>query len=385
MHNIPYSRQNINEDDIEAVARVLRSDFITQGPSIALFEETVKRFCGATNAVAVTNGTAALHVILQALGIGKGDMVWTSPISFVSSANCALYVGADVDFVDCDPVTANMDVAALEAKLQQSEKNGTLPKALIPVHFSGRACDMQAIAALAKHYGFAVIEDAAHALGGHYDNGEPIGNGAYSDAVIFSFHPVKSIATGEGGMVVSNNAELAQKVSMLRTFCITRDPNLIEGESDGPWYYQQLGLGFNYRMTDIQATLGASQMQRLEGFIARRRSLAARYEKILSALPLTLPPASDKSAWHLYVIGLKSSCKVSRREVFEFLRAANIGCNVHYIPIHTQPFYRKLGFKPGDFPNAEDFYSRAISIPLFPGLTEEEQDYVADKLGEVLG
>lgn len=384
MRYIPYSRQDINEEDIKTVTEVLLSDYITTGPSIEEFEQSIKNYCRAENAVAISSATAGLHVCLLALGIGKGDIVWTSPISFVASSNAALYVGADVDFVDVDPLTGNMDIEKLSEKLSEAERRENLPDVLIVVHFSGRTCDMQAIAELSKRYGFAVLEDAAHALGAKYQDDSPVGNGKYSDATIFSFHPVKSIATGEGGMITTNNKELAERMRLFRSHGITRDISMMQNESHGAWYYEQLHLGLNYRMTDIQAALGVSQMKRLNHFIQQRNNLAGRYSTLLKDLPLILPPEDDNSAWHIYVIHVAQSAKISRKELFDKLRNEGIGVNVHYIPIHLQPYYKKLGFKYGDFPNAEDFYSRAISIPLFPSLKESEQDFVAEKLAEFL-
>ncbi|MCE3232168.1 MAG: synthase [Rickettsiaceae bacterium] len=378
MQNIPYSRQDISEEDIAAVASVLRSNFLTQGPAIEQFETSVKQFCDARNAIAVSNGTTALHLVLLALGIGKGDFVWTSPISFVASSNCALYVGASIDFVDCNPSTANIDIDKLTEKLEQSEKNGQLPKALIVVHFSGRTCDMEAISKLSKQYKFAVIEDSAHALGASYKNNKHVGSGQYSVATTFSFHPVKSIATGEGGMIMTEDNALAEKLRLLRTHGITRDKSLMQNDPHGAWYYEQIDLGFNYRITDIQSALGTSQMKRLTQFISRRRQLAERYTELLSGLPLLLPPADNSSAWHIYVIQLTKTDL--RKEIFDKLRAAGIGVNVHYIPIHLQPYYSKLGFKPGDFPNAEKYYSGAISIPLFSSMKDQEQDYVVQTI-----
>ena len=356
MNFIPYSRQDISEEDIQSVVEVLRSDFLTTGPLIKKFEESVKDFCGATNAIALANGTAALHVVLNALGVEKGSLVWTSPISFVASANSALYLGADVDFVDVELSTANIDVDKLEEKLKEAEQQGRLPDVLIVVHFSGRACDMQRISQLATQYDFKVIEDAAHALGGRYESGNHIGYGKYSDATTFSFHPVKSIATGEGGMIVTEDDGIAQKARMLITHGITRDESLMKGESEGAWYYQQLYLGNNYRMTDMQAALGVSQIKRLDDFTRRRFEIAAKYNEELASLPLILPALDAKSAWHIYVIRLSDDVAISRRKIFDKMRAANIGVNVHYIPIYKQPYYKKLGFEVGHCPVAEKFY-----------------------------
>jgi len=377
---IPYGRQDISEEDIAAVVEVLRSDWLTTGPAVERFEHAVARTSGAAHAVAVANGSVALHLACRALGLGPGDALWTSPNTFVASANCALYCGAGVDFVDIDPATYNMDAAALEEKLK---KAGRPPKIVVPVHFAGQPCDMQAIGALARRYGFAVVEDASHALGATY-RGEPVGNGRHSELTVFSFHPVKIITTGEGGMVLAGRADLAEKLRMLRAHGITRDPARMAENDPGGWYYEQLDLGYNYRMTDLQAALGASQLERLESFLARRRQLAARYDGLLAGLPLITPKQhpDGRSAWHLYVVQVEK--KASRRKAFESLRAAGIGVNVHYIPVHLQPYYRRLGFRPGDFPNAEAYYAGAITLPLFPRMTDREQDQVVAALARAL-
>jgi UDP-4-amino-4,6-dideoxy-N-acetyl-beta-L-altrosamine transaminase len=384
MNNIPYSRQDIDNDDISAVIKVLKSDFLTTGPVIEEFEESVKSFCSVKHAVAVSNGTAALHLALLSLGVGKGDIVWTCPISFVASANCALYVGADIDFVDCDPLTGNMDINLLIKKLEKAKLLGKLPKVIIAVHFSGMACDIKMIAKLAQLYDFKIVEDAAHALGAAYEDGAKVGSGIYSDFTTLSFHPVKSITTGEGGMLVTENMELADKARLLRTHGISRDNNKMHNDSHGPWYYEQLDLGFNYRITDIQSALGVSQMKRLPLFINRRQQIVARYSNELKNLPLILPKMSNDSAWHLYVIQLSNLAKISRADLFNKLRQSGVGVNVHYIPIHTQPFYKNIGFKEGDFPNSELFYSRAISLPVFQSMEDAQQDYVIEKLQEFL-
>jgi UDP-4-amino-4,6-dideoxy-N-acetyl-beta-L-altrosamine transaminase len=383
---IPYGRQNISQPDIDAVVAVLRSDWLTQGPAIERFEQAVTDYCGAAQAVAVNSATSALHLACLALGLGPGDRLWTSPNTFVASANCALYCGARVDFVDIDPRTYNLSVDALRDKLERAERAGRLPKVVIPVHFAGQPCDMAAIHALAREYGFRVIEDASHAIGGRY-LGEPVGNGRYSDITVFSFHPVKIITTGEGGMALTQDPELAETMRRLRTHGITRDPARMVGEVQGPWYYQQIELGFNYRMTDIQAALGYSQLQRLEEFVARRHELADRYDALLAGLPV-ITPWRDPEAWsafHLYVIRLdERRMGQSRRAVFEALRQKGIGVNVHYIPVHTQPYYRALGFAEGDDPEAERYYREAISLPLYPTLTEAEQDQAVSALRETL-
>lgn len=383
---IPYGRQDISQQDIDAVVEVLRSDWITQGPAIPRFEQAVAEYCGVKYAVAVTSATAALHIACLAAGLGSGDILWTSPNTFVASANCGLYCGAEVDFVDIDCRTYNLSIEELERKLERSNKLGKLPKIVIPVHFSGQSCQMDRIAELAKKYGFQVIEDASHAIGASYQ-GKPVGLCQFSDMTVFSFHPVKIITTGEGGMVLTNREDLYEKLIRLRTHGITRNPDFMTEESHGGWYYQQLELGFNYRMTDIQAALGASQMQRLNEFVTQRRFLAQRYDELLQDLPLTLPwqHPDTESSWHLYVIRLKLDkiCK-THRQVFEELRQAGIGVNLHYIPVHTQPYYQELGFKWGDFPQSEQYYCEAISIPLYAGLTSEEQDRVVCALREVI-
>jgi UDP-4-amino-4,6-dideoxy-N-acetyl-beta-L-altrosamine transaminase len=376
---IPYGRQDISDEDIEAVVAVLRSDFITQGPSIRGFEEAIADYCGAAHAVAVNSATSALHIACLALGVGPGDLVWTSPITFVASSNCALYCGADVDFVDIDDATANMSVEALAAKLAAAETAGRLPKVVIPVHLCGTSCDMKAIRELGDRYGFKIIEDASHAIGGRYLD-LPVGSCAHSDITVFSFHPVKIITTGEGGMAVTNDPQLAQRMDLLRSHGVTRDPSLMTREGDGPWYYQQVDLGFNYRITDIQAALGLSQMSRLDEFVARRHEIADWYDEHLAKLPLQLPvrPTDSYSALHLYVIRVDlENTQRTHREVFERLRAQDIGVNLHYIPVYTQPYYKRLGFAAGLCPAAEHYYARAISLPLYPGLTESDLEAVA--------
>ena len=383
---IPYGRQEINQADIDAVVSVLTSDFLTQGPMVPRFEEAVAGYCGTGHAVAVNSATSALHIACLAIGLGPGDWLWTSPITFVASANCGLYCGAHVDFVDIDPRSYNLCPTALEKKLVVAESEGRLPKVVIPVHFSGQPCDMAAIHSLSQRYGFRIIEDASHAIGGKYQ-GEPVGNCRFSDITIFSFHPVKIITTAEGGMALTNDAELANRMALLRSHGITRNPGEMTHESDGPWYYQQLELGFNYRMTDIQAALGVSQMSRLDEFVARRHNLAQRYNEAMAHLPLTLPwqHPDSHSAYHLYVIRTKpDSSKISRRQLFEELRAAEIGVNIHYIPVPAQPFYRQMGFKQGDFPEAERYYAECISLPMFPALNLQEQDQVIHSLEKAL-
>jgi UDP-4-amino-4,6-dideoxy-N-acetyl-beta-L-altrosamine transaminase len=384
---IPYGRQEITEADIDAVAAVLRSDFLTQGPMVPRFEQAMAGYCGARHAVAVNSATSALHVACLALGLGPGDWLWTSPITFVASANCGLYCGANVDFVDIDPRTYNLCPKALERKLVEAERQGRLPKVVVPVHLCGQSCDMAAIHALARRFGFRIIEDASHAVGGRYKS-EPIGNCRYSDITVFSFHPVKIITTAEGGMSLTNDAALADRMALLRSHGITRDPAQMTHEPDGPWYYQQIDLGFNYRMTELQAALGLSQMSRLDAYVARRHALARRYDGLLQALPVVTPwqHPDSHSGLHLYVIRLKlAEIRVSHREVFESLRADGIGVNLHYIPVHTQPHYRRMGFESGRYPEAEKYYAEAISVPMYPALSDEQQRAVGAALQKALG
>ena len=383
---IPYGRQDISQTDIDAVVCVLKSDFLTQGPQVPLFEKIVAQHVGAQHALAVNSATSALHIACLALGLGPGDWLWTSPVTFVASANCGLYCGAKVDFVDIDPRTYNLCPYALEAKLVAAEISGTLPKVLVAVHLCGQPCDMVAIHALGQKYGFKIIEDASHAIGGKY-KGEFIGNGRYSDITVFSFHPVKIITTAEGGMALTNSDTLAADMSLLRSHGITRDPAQMTHTPDGPWYYEQIGLGFNYRMTELQAALGLSQMQRLDDYVARRHQLARRYDQLLADLPVTTPwqHPDSYSGLHLYVIRLQlDKINKTHRQVFEALREQGIGVNLHYIPVHTQPYYQRMGFKAGDFPQAEMYYAEAISLPMFQSLTNQQQDQVVDVLNNVL-
>ncbi|HAU1250226.1 TPA: UDP-4-amino-4,6-dideoxy-N-acetyl-beta-L-altrosamine transaminase [Legionella pneumophila] len=383
---IPYGCQDIDECDIEFVIETLSSDWLTQGPRISQFESAIANYCVVKHAIAVSNGTAALHLICMALGIGAGDLVWTTPNTFVASANCARFCGADVDFVDIDPKTYNLSVDALERKLKFAAKTGKLPKLVIPVHFAGQSCDMEAIYSLSKKYHFHIVEDACHAIGGNYKNYK-IGSCQFSDATVFSFHPVKLITTGEGGMVVTNNDELNLKLRTLLTHGITREPTLMNEEPHGPWYYQQITLGYNYRITDIQSALGISQLRKLNGYVNRRHELAKNYDSKLQELPLVIPYQANYnySAYHLYVIRLKlNTINKTRLSVFNELREAGIGVNVHYIPVHLQPYYRQLGFKKGDFPEAEKYYEEAITLPLFPTLTEKQQDYIINQLNKIL-
>lgn len=373
MNMIPYGRQAITQSDIDAVVAVLRSDFLTQGPQVPLLERGLAEYCGASHAVVVNSATSALHVACLALGLSEGDWLWTTPTTFVASANCALYCGAKVDFVDIDPQTSNLNPQALEQKLIIAEREGRLPKIVIPVHLCGRPCDMQAIHALSKRFGFKIIEDASHAIGSRYRN-EPVGNCRYSDITVFSFHPVKIITTAEGGAAMTNHAELASKMALLRSHGITREPEQMVDAPDGPWYYEQIALGFNYRMTDLQAALGVSQMARIDEFVAQRHQIAAKYDKLFVDLPVQVPTHDqDYSALHLYVIRLKLDL-ISRthHDVFVALREQGIGVNLHYIPVHTHPFYREMGFAMGDFPESERYYREAISLPIYPGLSDED-------------
>ena len=369
---------------------VLQSDFLTQGSQVPAFEERVATYTGAKFGVAVNSATSALHIACLALGLGQGekgkdDWLWTTPITFTASANCGLYCGANIDFVDIDPLTLNMSITALEEKLQLAAAENRLPKIVIPVHFTGEPCDMAAIHALSQQYGFKVIEDASHAIGGKYHK-QPIGNCEFSDITVFSFHPVKIITTAEGGLATTNDPALAEKMQLLRSHGITRDANLMTDEPDGGWYYQQIDLGFNYRMTELQGALGVSQMNYLDDFVTRRHQLAKRYDELLTDLPIMLPyrnPA-NYSGFHLYPIQLTADSGKTRKQVFDSLRAQNIGVNVHYIPVHTQPYYAKLGFKQGDFPHAERYYAQAISLPLYYDLSEASQTQVVNAIYQAL-
>lgn len=383
---IPYGRQHITQSDIDAVVEVLRSDFLTQGPAVPRFERAVSDYCGVAHAVAVNSATSALHIACMALGLGANDWLWTTPITFVASANCGLYCGARVDFVDIDPRTYNLCPIALERKLVEAERDGRLPKIVVPVHFSGQSCDMRAIHGLAQRYGFSIIEDASHATGGRYGDGL-VGGCRYSDITVFSFHPVKIITTAEGGMALTNDADLAGAMALFRSHGITRDPSRMTHAGDGPWYYQQIGLGFNYRMTELQAALGMSQLARLDEYVLRRHVLAQRYRALLVDLPIVLPwqHPDNYSSFHLYVVRLRlEQIRRTHREVFESLREQGIGVNLHYIPIYKHPYYQRLNTGTGDCPEAERYYSEAISLPMYPTLSEEDQDEVVVALRKAL-
>jgi UDP-4-amino-4,6-dideoxy-N-acetyl-beta-L-altrosamine transaminase len=383
---IPYGRQWIDEADVEAVVAILRSDWLTQGPAVGRLEAAFTRLCNVPHAVAVNSATSALHIACLAIGAGPGDVVWTVPNTFVASANCARLCGADVDFVDIDPGTYNISVPALEARLRAAKTAGRLPKAVIPVHFSGRAPDQQAIWSLAKDYGFCVIEDASHSVGATH-GGEPVGSCRWSDIAVFSFHPVKIVTTAEGGLATTRDTALAERMARLRTHGITKDPALLSRPDEGAWYYEQIELGLNYRLTDMQAALGLSQLRRLGDFLRRRRELVARYDRLLADVPVTRPLIDllDESAWHLYVIRIDPKrAGRTRRQVYDAMRAAGIGVQVHYIPVHLQPYYRALGFKPGHCPAAEHYSEEALSLPLYPALSDGDQDKVVDALRAAL-
>ena len=379
---IPYGKQAISEADIQAVVAVLRSDWLTQGPAVPAFESAVAGYCGAQHAVAANSATSALHLACMALGVEPGDRVWTSAVTFVASANCARYCGAEVDFVDIDPRTYNMSVDALAGKLEAAQRAGTLPKVVIPVHLCGQSCEMASIHALALKYGFRIVEDASHAIGGSY-RGKRVGDCRFSDIAVFSFHPVKVITTAEGGMAMTNDVRLARRMQLLRTHGITRDPEGMTHGPDGAWYYEQLELGFNYRMTDVQAALGLSQMRRLGDFHTGRHAVARRYDLLLAEVPVVTPwqHPDTVSGLHLYVVRLKlKDMRKSHREVFDAMRAAGIGVNLHYIPVYRQPYYARMGFRRTDYPEAERYYAEAISLPMYPGLSEPQQGQVIDAL-----
>jgi UDP-4-amino-4,6-dideoxy-N-acetyl-beta-L-altrosamine transaminase len=379
---IPYGRQEITQEDIALVTEVLQADFLTQGPAIKRFEQAVANYCSATHAVAVCNATAALHLACKALGVGPNDWVWTSPNTFLASANCALYCGANIDFVDIDSNTYNLCAEQLAQKLIQAEREGKLPKVVIPVHFSGQSCDMQAIKKLADKYDFKIIEDASHAIGASY-LAEKVGSCQYSDITVFSFHPVKIITTGEGGMLLTNDSYLAEKIRLLASHGMTRDPNLMMDKAEGPWYYQQIDLGYNYRITDIQCALGYSQLQRLNQYVSKRHEIAEIYNTALADLSITLPFQASYaySAYHLYVICVEEH---NRLEIFKILRDAGIGVNVHYIPVYLQPYYKRLGFARGYCPIAESYYARAISLPMYATLTSAHSNFIVKTLYETI-
>lgn len=380
-----YGKQSIDQNDIDAVVEILKSDFLTQGPAIEKFEKCVAEYCGAKYAVAVTSATAALHISCLAAGVGKGDILWTSPITFTASANCGRYCGADVDFIDIDPSTYNMSVAELEKKLQAADIK---PRVVVPVHLAGQSCEMDKIYKLSQKYGFKVIEDASHAIGADYKETK-VGCCKYSDMTVFSFHPVKIVTTGEGGMVLTNDKDLYEKLVLYRSHGITRDPKLMTGIADGPWYYQQIDLGFNYRMTDMQAALGYSQMQKVDEFVSKRRYLVKRYNELLKNINgIQLPDQNEdtKSSWHLYVVRVDfSKISKTKNQIFAKMKEKGICLNLHYIPVHTQPYYENLGFKGGDFPNSEKYYEEAFTLPLYYALTDEQQDHIVKSLVEVLG
>lgn len=382
---IPYGKQSISQADIDAVVDVLKSDWLTQGPKVPEFEQAIANYCDASFACATNSATSALHIACLALNVGEGDIVWTSPISFVASANCALYCGAKVDFVDIDLATGNMSMSALKKKLQEAEKTNSTPKAIIPVHLAGQSCDMQTIAELANKYSFKVIEDASHAIGARYKN-KPVGSCIYSDITIFSFHPVKIITSAEGGMAVTNNENIANRLKRLRSHGITNNPEEMTEPSHGPWYYQQIELGFNYRMTDLQAALGLSQLKQLNQFVSNRNKIAEFYNSALSNLPVKHLTQSQYSysSYHLYIVRLLDSTSKKHKSVFCKLREQGITCHLHYIPIHLQPFYQKMGFRKGDYPNAEAYYQQAITIPLFANMTSTEQNHVITILSNTL-
>lgn len=384
---IPYGKHHITDDDIDEVVKVLKSDFITQGPKIPEFEEMIKKYTGAKYAIAVNSATSALHIACKALALGKGDILWTSPITFVASANCALYCNAQIDFVDINPETYNLCPIALEKKLVQAKKDNKLPKIVIPVHLAGQSCDMNRIYELSQEYSFKIIEDASHAIGGKYKN-EPIGQSRYSDITIFSFHPVKIITSAEGGMAITNNFELAEKMELLRTHGITRNNSLMKRIPDGPWYYEQIDLGFNYRMSDIHAALGISQMKRIDEYIEKRHNIVEKYNTSFQGLPIKTPFQTQDtfSSFHLYIIRIENILEnTSKLKKFHMhLINKKIGVNLHYIPLHIQPYYREMGFKMGDFPQAEKYYREAVSLPIYPNLTEENQNIVIEEVKHAL-
>ena len=383
---IPYGKQSISKSDIEAVKKVLKSDFITQGPKVPEFEKIVKNFVGSKYAFAMNSATSSLHIACLAIGLKKGDFLWTSSNSFVASANCGIYCGAKIDFVDIDPNSYNMDMKLLKEKLEIAKKNKKLPKVVIPVHMAGQSCDMKTMRALSKQYGFKIIEDASHGIGSKY-NDKYVGGCQYSDITVFSFHPVKIITTGEGGVATTNNRALAKKIDILRTHGITKNKKDMINPSHGPWYFEQLELGFNYRMTDIHASLGINQMKSLKKFVTKRNSLARNYNNLLKALPLSTPEQSENtlSSFHLYIVRIDlKKLKNKKNKIFNLLRKKGIGVNVHYIPIHYHPFYQNLKFKKGYLPETEKYYEEALSLPIYPDLSFKDQKYIVNSLEEVL-
>lgn len=381
---IPYAKQDISDEDIDSVIEVLKSDFLTQGNQGPLFEDIISKRMGAKYALAANSATSCLHLSCLSLGLSKGDILWTSPITYVASANCALFCGAEVDFVDIDPLTWNISVEILEEKLKTARKRKKIPKILVLVHLAGNPCDLKKIFDLSKEYGFSIIEDASHALGSKYSE-EQIGSSTYSDISVFSFHPVKNITTGEGGMILTNNKEIAEKVNLYRSHGVTRDTNKMFNKNEGLWYYEQLLLGFNFRMNEIQASLGISQMNSLDKFISKRNEVSQMYMKNLKNLPLTFQKVrnEDLSAWHLFIIHLKlDQLELTRLEIYNSLREKGIGVNVHYIPVHLQPFYRNLGFKQGDYPNSESYYDGALTIPMYTKLKKKDIEFVIQALQE---